>query len=131
MSRSLAAMTNQHWAIQARLDLLTTALNPPQNNQPSAPPVAPANIQHQPPPPIPLANNQPPSHISPPQDPLATWLHWKNNPPCQYHNPLYDSAPSHVGYDAHNMGQYAESVVELAKENNAIIMLKEYIKTLN
>ena len=121
MSRSLAKITNQQQATQSRLDMMVTAPNPPQNNQPPAP-IARANIQQQPPPQITSVNNvmQP---IAPLQNPLATWLHPENNQPRQYYNPLYAPDPQHVGYDAYSLAQYAELVVEPAKKNEAITQL--------
>lgn len=116
---SLAAMNDHHRVTQAHLDALTNNQAPTGQNLPPPP------INQNSPSPVVLANNQTPLHVAYPQDPLIAWLHPDNNPPREFNNPMYAPDPPHDKYEAYSMGQYAESIVNLARENKTITMLKE------
>ena len=67
-----------------------------------------------------------PPQVLPVEDPIAAWLHLEHQQPRQ----VLPDGP-HTGQDTYNMGQYAESIVDQAKENEALTMLKEQIEALN
>ena len=67
-----------------------------------------------------------PPQVPPVQDPIAAWLHLEHQQPRQV---LLDGPQP--DQDTYNMGQYAESIVDQAKENEAITMLKEHMEALN
>ena len=67
-----------------------------------------------------------PTQVPPVQDPIAVWLHLEHQQPRQV---LLDGP--HTGQDTYNMGQYAESIIHQAMENEALTMLKEQIEAPN
>ena len=129
LTRSIAILTDHQRVTEARLDALTR--DPTGPNSPNSNPTNPtANTQAR----VPLIALPPlmaPANIDPPQvplaqDPVAAWLH----PEHQHPHEAYPDGP-YAGQDTYNMGQYAEFIVDQAKENEAITMLKEQMEALN
>ena len=130
LTQSIAIMTDHQRATQALLNAIVAIIVPAGQN-PQNPNLANPTINNQarvPPLPMAPANINPPQ-VPPAQDPVTTWLHLKHQQPRQYPQASLDGP--YASQDTYNIGQYTESIVDQAKENEAITILKEHMKALN